>query len=262
MHPHLGTVTYLTSRTAAPTVIFDKRGTFAYGNDASDTLKECILSYPDNGKHICFDGELLHGSPSSLAHPELVEDIEDYRVTFLVNIWINHVPIQSQRLDSTVAKSLRIPVSLVNQIPLNLSEQQMLKALKVPAKAGTKNHKWAISGMEYIIDINLPLVHTLAGVRNKTVVDVVQLKDSRIYPGELSASPSDESDDFSDINSVEENSEMKPNLKLIKRPINTSLCDGNEDDNGSTSKISCQSEGESGVFSAVKKRRLGSTKKY
>jgi hypothetical protein len=28
------------------------------------------LSHPEKGKHICFDGKLLHGAPGMLARPE------------------------------------------------------------------------------------------------------------------------------------------------------------------------------------------------
>lgn len=202
MHPHLGTVTYLTESTGAPTVIFDKKGTFEFGSDASGPLNGCVLSYPSIGKHICFDGELLHGAPSTLAYPEINEEIEGFRVTFLVNVWLDHVPTQSQRLDRSIAQSLVVPLSLIEKKPLSFASSQTVRPLTTKVKHDG-NHKWAIGGTDYIIDINLPPPSALCGVEDCTVVDLVHLKGSSIYPGVLSSdsSGSDESESGSDSGS-------------------------------------------------------------
>jgi hypothetical protein len=213
VHPHLGTVTYLSTSTGGPTVILDKKGTFAYGSDASSSLKACVLSYPSIGKHICFDGELLHGAPSSLAYPEMLDSVEDFRVTFLVNVWLDHMPIQSQRLEEGVAKSLRITPDLVNSKPLCMTERQVVKPLKTK-ESHNINHKWAIGGTEYIIDINLPPLRSFREAADPNVVDLVKLERSSMYPGEISdsSSGSDSSgdDDEKDDEEEEEEEEEEP----------------------------------------------------
>lgn len=110
--PTLGTVTYLsTSRgiknrnvPPQPTVIYSNTA----GDEVGNPIRDCYISYPRIGKHVCFDGNLLHGafSDSKLAHWEqneirnsdtLCSKGEDnvydrYRFTFLVNIWLDHHP--------------------------------------------------------------------------------------------------------------------------------------------------------------------------
>jgi hypothetical protein len=48
-----------------------------------------FVSYPTPGKHLAFDGDLLHGCPA-----ELVAD-QDFGVrrTMMVNVWIGHHPL-------------------------------------------------------------------------------------------------------------------------------------------------------------------------
>ena len=119
IYPYLATVTYLKGEGGA-TVVFDTVGT----THAEDSLvgrpcKWFACSYPKRGKHLCFDGRLLHAAPSdfrSLAdapdegssgseedeeeEEEQESDDEEAsteRITFLVNLWINHVPMQSRR---------------------------------------------------------------------------------------------------------------------------------------------------------------------
>lgn len=129
-HPLLSTVTYLCS-SGAPTIVFDhcidgkssnavpdpdggsdihssaesKAATTASATNAS--IHNLFLSWPRVSKHIAFDGRLLHGAPGELAAEELEraafgnenageeeEDEEEMseRVTFLVNIWLDHKP--------------------------------------------------------------------------------------------------------------------------------------------------------------------------
>ena len=101
-HPQLSTVTYLTE--GAPTVIFDGLTVPAiarHGNGTPAGLSpspECTgvyVSYPKPGKHIAFDGRLLHGVLNDLS-PESSKDAR--RVTFLANVWLNHTPKGVTRL--------------------------------------------------------------------------------------------------------------------------------------------------------------------
>ena len=48
------------------------------------------LSHPRQGKHLFFNGDLLHGAPAELAEAPLADG--KGRVTLLVNIWVDYVP--------------------------------------------------------------------------------------------------------------------------------------------------------------------------
>jgi hypothetical protein len=65
VHPTLSTVTYLTSCNGAPTVVFPLRRSPQGELDRS--CKCMAVSHPVAGKHLVFDGKLLHGCPESLA---------------------------------------------------------------------------------------------------------------------------------------------------------------------------------------------------
>jgi hypothetical protein len=110
--PALSTVTYLTTTPAAsppppPTVIFPHR----YDENDQDVIPNMLVSHARRGKHLVFDGRLLHGAPSHHALRPLPldtaaemttaikewEDIgatseQQWRITFLVNVWIGHKP--------------------------------------------------------------------------------------------------------------------------------------------------------------------------
>ena len=105
LFPWMSTVTYLTntSPNASPTIIFDNK---SY-DPVSKEIKDCILSWPIVGKHICFDGRNLHGAPSepalrniySALETQPVDDVStSMRVTLVVNIWINHHPSGADKL--------------------------------------------------------------------------------------------------------------------------------------------------------------------
>ena len=139
VHPHVSTVTYLTDL-GAPTVVLSRRVDAATGRylddgdgpsttTTSSARTEGFVSWPRRGKHLSFDGRMLHAAPSDLmeegsferqcADPRDDDDDDDddaavvatgdgeddgdrtrktlarrrRRVTFLVNVWLNHRPI-------------------------------------------------------------------------------------------------------------------------------------------------------------------------
>jgi len=166
IHPHLATVTYLTNF-GGPTIVLNKVGTRRTKDDLSGGADDMIISRPIFGKHIKFDGRLLHAAPSDLLEEEdsdaeddddnsesesssddgndndsrsgdndSIDDInvpndidkneiindkdndsdsEDSnsdegspkRITFLVNIWLNHMPIQSKLFPEVRLKDLK-----------------------------------------------------------------------------------------------------------------------------------------------------------
>jgi hypothetical protein len=113
--PSISTVTYLTEQTAItnsqPTIIFPTTANDPMGTE----IWECYISYPVFGKHISFDGRLLHGAPANaqlrnwrgVEPPKLTDDSQPKkRITFLVNIWLNHHPANVQPLPAEIVNSV------------------------------------------------------------------------------------------------------------------------------------------------------------
>lgn len=83
--PTLSTVTYLTPA-SNPTLILPRR----HDEAMDDFMTHMLVSHPKEGKHIVFDGRLLHGAPSHPALRQLPTPTtsgSNVRVTFLLNMW-------------------------------------------------------------------------------------------------------------------------------------------------------------------------------
>jgi len=127
IHPHLSTVTYLTD-CGAPTLIVDRRNPLkaddvpkaVYGR-----IKHGLLSPPSIGKHVVFDGQLLHGTA-----PQVGGLAAGQRVTFLVNVWLNHRPSNCYRLRKSMALRLGGQGLSLQLTPL----KPVAKSLKDPAE--------------------------------------------------------------------------------------------------------------------------------
>jgi hypothetical protein len=133
--PTLSTVTYFTDTIDnVPTIIFPH----TYHDDEERTIGSMALSVPKMGKHVVFDGQLLHGAPyhSSLLRPTTtnrqqrqcdgnnigsegggMNNNNDYdnnnsssssslRVTFLVNIWTCRKPSNVHVLPDSIRNML------------------------------------------------------------------------------------------------------------------------------------------------------------
>ena len=125
IHPHLSTVTYLTG-IGAPTMVLSKRVDPMTGKsvlEKEDT--NGFVCWPRKGKHLSFDGRFLHAAPSDLMEDgmfdaqckfEISEGMGDKekkvlgrrhrRVTFLVNVWLNHRPVNVNPFPETMLKSM------------------------------------------------------------------------------------------------------------------------------------------------------------
>ena len=110
VHPHWSTVTYLSS-VGAPTLVAEGRRVnnltgewIVPEEDTDDENNNVILSWPSQGKHLCFDGRLLHGAPGDLAAEQGTAECRRY--TFLVNIWLNHRPLQVEPFPSCMLSKL------------------------------------------------------------------------------------------------------------------------------------------------------------
>ena len=122
VYPHLATVTYLTD-VGGPTIVVNSIGCLHSEDPYSGASENIIMSKPVVGKHIKFDGRLLHAAPSNLILGDINKNIvissqstknasknecpknasqknssiTNKRITFLVNIWLNHIPMQTKR---------------------------------------------------------------------------------------------------------------------------------------------------------------------
>jgi hypothetical protein len=108
--PSLSTVTYLTDSSAAPTLIFSRR----YDSNEEETMSDMLISHPSCGKHVVFDGRLLHGAPSHplLRRHNVKGDGEEtrepaVRITFLVNMWLNYKPARVNPLSQSIRECIK-----------------------------------------------------------------------------------------------------------------------------------------------------------
>ena len=115
-YPKLGSVTYLTNF-GGPTLVLPVPGQTSNKNMIDMKFTTAMMSKPQIAKHTYFDGRLLHAAPGdydgnasdneesegkgedSHSDSEDEDDEEEgvTRVTFLVNMWFNHMPVQSVR---------------------------------------------------------------------------------------------------------------------------------------------------------------------
>jgi hypothetical protein len=132
LHPRVATVTYL-SNVGAPTIVLDKHSPPPCDPEKKSLngdVQRAWLSGPQFGKHIAFDGRLLHGAPAlffpgkatsdatnisgeearASKRPKLEQHLSpEKRVTFLVNIWLNHCPLDAELLDDDVCEQMETP---------------------------------------------------------------------------------------------------------------------------------------------------------
>jgi hypothetical protein len=157
VHPRLATVTYL-SDVGVPTLILNQKSPTEGkgGQELEGMVNKGWLSAPHQGKHIAFDGRLLHGAPGyifpgygvaedhkvnlvkvqeeqqnatkrlkqngevlDVAHAAAAaacsKDVSTTpvppgkRVTFMVNLWLNHCPLDAELLEDEVCEQLETP---------------------------------------------------------------------------------------------------------------------------------------------------------
>jgi hypothetical protein len=130
--PTLSTVTYLTATpNASPTVLFPH----TYDKDEGEVMDEMLVSYPKRGKHIVFDGRLLHGAPAHHALRQIKDDASIERssestlnrVTFLVNVWVDRQP-----------SGVKVLPSLTRQLVRTAGKRKKLPNIRQQQKAITE----------------------------------------------------------------------------------------------------------------------------
>jgi hypothetical protein len=121
--PHIGTVTYL-SGAGGPTCVMEKTAPPRPDESIVGPAHCAYVSRPHFGKHISFDGRFLHfastdalvmfdgaqNAPIGTKEPEEASSRtskkEEARITFLVNIWFNHLPLDCERLPVPIQRQL------------------------------------------------------------------------------------------------------------------------------------------------------------
>ena len=137
--PTLSTVTYLASGDqrnipSNPTLVFAH--TYEMPNDGpigAENVRtpQVLISSANVGKHLVFDGRLLHGAPctttlrsnkilrNTTSNGEMKEDSSSvevetkgnrYRITFLVNIWLSGCPARVKTLPSSIRSNIKSSV--------------------------------------------------------------------------------------------------------------------------------------------------------
>lgn len=181
-HPLLGTVTYL-SKVGGPTVILDMPGrnypTSAPNGAVNCPLHRCVLSSPTVGKHITFDGLHLHGAPADLYEEDNSscsddEDEDDEnsdeedvskrksRVTFLVNVWLNHVPTQAVPLDDDLAAGMERPRTSAEgeacAVTFSEDAPSAVQTISLHVEDSLHSARWALQVEEEdcVIEVTLP----------------------------------------------------------------------------------------------------------
>jgi hypothetical protein len=131
LHPRVATVTYL-SNFGAPTIVLERKSPpMNQVEKLEGDIHRGWLSSPSIGKHIAFDGSLLHGAPATF-FPGITPSVTDSdkraakrqkldtnseipqgkRITFLVNIWLNHCPLDAELLDDEIIEQLKTPCDM------------------------------------------------------------------------------------------------------------------------------------------------------
>jgi hypothetical protein len=143
--PQISTVTYLTdclSGTTSPTVVLETTAK----EPVESEIRKCFVSVPEVGKHISFDGRFLHGAPSQLKSLSGIDNNNNnnnnenssksntYRLTFLVNIWINYRPCKVSILPADLLRHLHTtssPANLLCSLTISSSSSSEMKTVNV-----------------------------------------------------------------------------------------------------------------------------------
>ena len=114
VYPYISTVTYLTTGGASTIIVSNMQQ-----SPIGTPIGEITVSHAVKSKHICFNGTLLHGAPyiEQLNAPRPTDNNDGYddlivnesksRVTFLVNLWVDHKPLRVDSLPTNIREKLK-----------------------------------------------------------------------------------------------------------------------------------------------------------
>lgn len=196
LYPNIATVTYL-SNLGGPTIVMERAGGLTTDLDISCNLSRCLLSSPKFGKHFSFPGSLLHAAPSDLLYHPDSESSEEHasddssvqssadnhpvRITFLVNVWINHIPANCSRYNPPIhsvyhdyPSSLR---NLVNASTVETADDPSLSQVSIPADE-RERMKWTFNHGDGSYEVSMPSLTTeeAADVMDRARSNVLSLQ--------------------------------------------------------------------------------------
>ncbi len=174
-YPNVATVTYLTN-IGGGTLVLPCPGT-SEQTDASagigkkQLFRTVAVSKPKKGRHLFFDGQLLHAAPGDYDGHEgqdeesgCDEESEDgtgqMRITFLVNIWLNHVPEQSEKFPGAQIKHMNTKRRHKgSELLLNLEAGAAVEAteLAVSTDETSASRIWRFHDLSTSYAVRLPL---------------------------------------------------------------------------------------------------------
>jgi hypothetical protein len=207
-YPDIATVTYL-SGNGGNTIIADLAGDLEITEEligTTDSFSRFAVSRLIPRKHIAFSGHLLHGAPSNMYEVEEVDDkiSEDeyseegmHRVTFLVNIWINHKPKQILQVSNKLMKKLSdktdISMAFLEGVPsvLTMSPHSIEVSRKYTGKV-IQNEK------SYQLTIHLPVEEELAAKLSDNDSVIIECSEGAGYVEFLGEEEEEEDDDDDD----------------------------------------------------------------
>jgi len=162
IHPHIATVTYVNAG-GAPTVVLERPSPLLATDPLESDVASCTACSPRVGRHLSFDGRMLHGAPSTvlarpLATPPATASSRvskrvavPKRITFLVNVWLNHVPGGAVPLPAAVGAKLQRATHSGA-----FSTEREVTVLELPAAAPTRPLRWSFGDPARRLRLELP----------------------------------------------------------------------------------------------------------
>mmetsp|Transcript_6366 Transcript_6366/g.13941 ORF Transcript_6366/g.13941 Transcript_6366/m.13941 type:complete len:192 (+) Transcript_6366:559-1134(+) len=102
------------------------------------------MSLPRVGKHMVFNGKLLHGAPADLvplwAGKQSRGGADTSRVTLLVNVWLNHKPRHAAGLPKKAVAKMTTPVAGLPRIEQCHTVTHVVRLSDI---AGVKQKTWS-----------------------------------------------------------------------------------------------------------------------
>jgi hypothetical protein len=170
--PILSTVTYL-SDIGAPTLVLDKTAPVQFKDSFIGNSSTAWLSRPRFAKHISFDGRYLHGAPSDLISlwseknnsssrvKKNKKEALETRVSFLVNMWLNHKPVGAVSCPQSLITQMKAPVNSVKMMIQNKDEStpdEIVVNKSNEDEVGVKQMRWSFKqAKKHTVVVPVPL---------------------------------------------------------------------------------------------------------
>lgn len=137
-------------------------------------INKAFLSRPAPGKHISFDGRMLHGAPADAniwkQTASVAGTADASRVTFLVNVWLNHVPSSAEPFPTDRIAQLT-PKDLVLRKPDVQPMERDATSLDVCSASGSKLVEMSfVAGVPVALCLPLPVasLETAGGAKDSS----------------------------------------------------------------------------------------------